>query len=57
MTSQLEMSRELIEVQKQVLKAYADNNLSITENSERIDRLMIKLEKHLGSDAGLDYEN
>ena len=57
MSSQLEMSRELIEVQKQVLKAYADNKLSIIENSERIDKLMTKIEKHFGSDAGLEYEN
>jgi hypothetical protein len=57
MTSHLETSRELIEVQKQVMKAYADNNLSIIENSERLDGLMTKMEKHFGSDSGLDYEN
>jgi hypothetical protein len=57
MTAHLEMSKELVEMQKQVLKAYADNNLSIIENSERIDKLMTKMEKHFGSDAGLEYEN
>jgi hypothetical protein len=51
------MSKELVEMQKQVLSAYADSNLSISENSERIDKLMTKMEKHFGSDAGLDYEN
>jgi phosphate uptake regulator len=57
MTSRLEMSTELVEMQKQVLKAYADSNLSIAENSERLDKLMIKMEKHFGSDAESDYEN
>lgn len=57
MTAHLATSKELVEMQKQVLRAYADSNLSISENSERIDKLMAKMEKHFGSEAGLDYEN
>src|ERR1700730_9012269 len=55
MEEHVAMSRELCELQKQVIKAYADNSLAITENSERLDKLMTKMEKHFGSDAGLEY--
>jgi Mg2+ and Co2+ transporter CorA len=57
MEEHVAMSRELCELQKQVIKAYADNSLAITENNERLDKLMTKMEKHFGSDAGLEYEN
>jgi ABC-type transporter Mla subunit MlaD len=57
MESHLELSKELCEVQKQVLKAYADNNLSITENSARLDKLITKVEGYFGTGEGLEYDN
>jgi len=57
MEEQFELSKQLLESQKAVVKAFADTNVTINENSERLDKLIGKVEGYFGTGEGLEYDN
>jgi hypothetical protein len=40
-----------------LIAAFTDSNLSVKENSEKLDKFIGKMESYFGSGAGLEYDN
>jgi ABC-type transporter Mla subunit MlaD len=52
-----DLSKELVETNRLMLKALADTQAAINENTSRLDSFIGKLESYFGSGTGLEYEN
>jgi hypothetical protein len=50
-------SKALIDAHEAVLKAFTESSVTIHENSERIEKLIAKVDSYFGSTPGLDYDN
>jgi len=57
MHQQMELHKESLEALKALGKAVAESNLSTNENSERLEKLIVKVESYFGTGEGLNYEN
>ena|ERR1700704_4413814 len=57
MEEQVDMCKQLLESQKAIVSAFAETNVTISENSERLDKLIGKVEGYFGSGEGLEYDN
>jgi len=57
MQEQIDLNRESVDALKTVAQALADSTAATNENSERIDKLLTKIEGYFGSSEGLNYEN
>lgn len=57
MHQQLELHKESLEALKALGKAVTESNLSTNENSERLEKLIVKVESYFGTGEGLNYEN
>ena len=57
MQEHLDLHKEALESLKAVSKALAESSVSTNENTERLEKLIGKVESYFGSGEGLDYEN
>jgi ABC-type transporter Mla subunit MlaD len=57
MRSQIEMLREIAAGMEAIVKASAETNATINENSERLKALVTKVESYFGAGEGLEYDN
>jgi hypothetical protein len=57
MHQQIELHKESLEALKALGKAVAESNISTNENSERLEKLIVKVESYFGTGEGLNYEN
>src|ERR1051325_8888045 len=57
MHRQVELHKESLEALKALGKAVGECTLSTNENSERLDKLIVKMESYFGTGEGLNYEN
>ncbi len=51
-----ETSEQLLASLAAIMKAFAETNVTINENSERMEKLLTKVEAYFGT-TGLDYDN
>lgn len=54
---QIELHKESLEALKSLSKAVADSAVATDANTERLEKLIVKVESYFGSGEGLDYEN
>jgi len=54
---QIELHKESLEALKYLGKAVADGTVSTDANTERMEKLIVKMESYFGTGEGLDYEN
>jgi uncharacterized protein YhaN len=40
-----------------LIKAFSESNVTVKENSEKLDQVIAKMESYFGSGAGLEYDN
>ena len=57
MVEQIATLRELSDTMRLLIKTSAENNISIVENSQRMQELLRKVEGYFGTSAGLEYDN
>ena len=57
LAQQIETLKELSTAIQTLVKASAESNVTINENSERMKALLTKVESYFGSTSGLDYDN
>ena len=57
MQEQLELHKESLEALKSVSKALAESSVNTSENNERMEKLIVKIESYFGTGEGLNYEN
>jgi allophanate hydrolase subunit 1 len=54
--AQSEMIEKLMESNAALQNAYKETHITVNENSERMERLLAKVEAYFGT-SGLDYDN
>jgi hypothetical protein len=54
---QIELHKESLEAMKSLSKAVAGSAVSTDANTERLEKLIVKVESYFGTGEGLDYEN
>ena len=57
MTKQIDMLREIAAGIQALIKANADTNATVSENSELTKALLAKVDSYFGTTSGLDYDN
>ena len=57
MHHQVELHKESLEALKSLGKAVGESTVSTNENSERLEKLIVKVESYFGTGEGLNYEN
>lgn len=57
MHQQLELHKESLEALKQLGKAVGESTVSTNENTDRLEKLIVKVESYFGTGEGLTYEN
>lgn len=46
-----------IDLLKEMIKAIAEGNNAIHDNTQKLDKFIVKMESYFGSGAGLEYDN
>ncbi|HYX29824.1 MAG TPA: hypothetical protein VE863_14890 [Pyrinomonadaceae bacterium] len=57
MKQHLELHKESVEALKSLSKALVDSAVTASENNDRIERLIVKMESYFGDGESLKYEN
>jgi hypothetical protein len=57
MRKQIEVLREITAGMEAIVKGCGQNNLTLSENTERMKALLTKVESYFGDSAGLEFEN
>ena len=57
MRKQTEMLREITAGMEAIVKGCGQTNLTLNENTERMNALLTKVESYFGNSAGLEFEN
>ena len=57
MREQIQLLKDISAGMQALVKASADTNLAINENSEQTKALLAKVESYFGTTSGLDYDN
>ncbi|HXI23040.1 MAG TPA: hypothetical protein VNG71_04125 [Pyrinomonadaceae bacterium] len=42
---------------KEAIKAIAEGNSAVVENTQKLDKFIVKMEAYFGSGTGLEYDN
>jgi len=53
----LDLSHTVLDSLKALVPALSDAGVSWNENNDKLDALMKMLQRHFGSEAGLEYDN
>ena len=57
MQEQVALHRESLEAYKALAKAITESHVSASENNERMEKLITKVESYFGDGTGLEHEN
>lgn len=52
-----EQSEKVLETYQTLVSAFVEGNANIRENTERLDKVLARMESYFGDGAGLEHEN
>lgn len=52
-----EESKQVLDSFQALIKVFVESNVTINENSDRMDKLLTKMESYFGDGTGLEHEN
>src|SRR5438552_694442 len=52
-----DLAKELLDTHRSMLSAFAEIQVAINQNTDRLDKVIVKLESYFGSGENLEYDN